>query len=121
MRICFPSAGNRGESEKIYSHFGSAPFFTIYDTEEKKYSIVENDNQHHVHGTCQPVNIIKKYDIDIIMTSGMGRRAVEILNSKMIKIYLLDEGSVSEAVNKFNAGKLKELTIDNACNTHNCK
>ena len=33
MKICMPTEGDKGISEKLYAHFGSAPYFTVVDTE----------------------------------------------------------------------------------------
>lgn len=33
MKICMPTEPNNGLSSKVCDHFGSAPFFTVYDTD----------------------------------------------------------------------------------------
>ena len=120
MRLCFPTMGNNGLKEKVFDHFGSAAYFTVYDTEKKAVEILENNNQHHEHGACQPLNIVNEGNIDVIMTNGMGRRAVQLLNEGGIKVFLLEGNTVEEAVTKFQDNKLTELTIDNACGGHGC-
>ena len=120
MKICLPTQGKNGLSEMVYNHFGSAQFFTIYDTNTKEIQTVENDNLHHNHGMCQPLDIISKYNIDAIMTNGMGRRAVQLLNNSGIKVYLLNSSTVEEAVKNIESDELVELTIENACGGHGC-
>jgi len=120
MKICLPTSGKNGLTEMVYNHFGSAPFFTIYDTGTKGIEIIENDNEHHNHGACQPLSVIAKHKVDIIMTTGMGARAVQILNSDGIKVFKLEGNTVSEAIKKFEDNQLVELTLDNACSEHNC-
>ncbi|HOJ63281.1 MAG TPA: NifB/NifX family molybdenum-iron cluster-binding protein [Spirochaetota bacterium] len=118
MKICLPTKGEKGLSEIVYGHFGSAPYFTIYDTNEKSIQIVQNNNQHHNHGACQPLDVISKYNVEVIITNGMGKRAVQLLNNSGIKVYLLNGNTVEEAVKKFEANELTELTYENACGNH---
>lgn len=120
MKICLPTVGKKGLSEMVYNHFGSAQYFTIYDTESKNIQIVENDNEHHNHESCQPLGIISEYNVDAIMTNGMGRRAVQLLNEGGVKVYLLNGNTVNEAVKKFESNELVELTLENACGGHGC-
>ena len=90
----------------MHDHFGSAGFFTIYDTEAKSVQVIANDNSHHAHGACQPLGMISGLGVDAVLTSGMGRRAVQLLNEGGVKVYLLDGDTVQQAVDKFAAGEL---------------
>jgi predicted Fe-Mo cluster-binding NifX family protein len=64
--------------------------------------------------------VIAKHKVDIIMTNGMGARAVQMLNAGGIKVFKLEGNTVSEAIKKFEDNQLVELTLDNACSEHNC-
>ena len=46
MKICIPSKDHRGLSSEVFDHFGSAPWFTIVDTEEGKVRTIRNPNCH---------------------------------------------------------------------------
>ena len=118
MRICLPTMGNKGLQESVYNHFGSARYFTIYDTESKSIETKENNNEHQSHGACQPVQVLAKFKINAVLTSGMGKRAVMMFNQAGIKVYILDGETVSEAVNKFEQGQLIEIDPQNACGGH---
>jgi len=120
MKICLPTVGKNGLSEMVFNHFGSAKYFTIYDTNSKLTQVVENDNEHHAHGSCQPLGVISKYNVDAIMTNGMGKRAVKLLNEGGVKVYLLDGNTVEEAIKKFEIDELVELTSESACSGHGC-
>ena len=120
MKICLPTTGKNGLTEKVHNHFGSAGYFMIYDTESKSVQVIENDNSHHAHGACQPLGMISGMGVDAVLTSGMGRRAVQMLNEGGVKVYLLAGATVQEAVDKFAANELPELTMDNACGGHGC-
>jgi predicted Fe-Mo cluster-binding NifX family protein len=120
MKICIPTQGKNGLKEMVFGHFGSAKFFTIYDTEKKTIEIVENKNEHHDHGTCHPIGAIAGYNVDVILSGGMGRRAVQMLNEGGLKVFLMDGSTVADAVKNFEENKLSELTVDNACGGHGC-
>jgi len=120
MKICLPTKGKKGLTEIVYGHFGGGPYFIIYDSDSKSIKIIKNDNSHHNHGMCQPLSAIEKYDVDIILTSGMGARAVQILNQGGIKVFKLNGNTAAEAIKKFEDNELIELTLDSACSDHGC-
>ena len=89
MLICTPTSDAGGLDAKIHNHFGSAPYFTLYNTETEEIQIIENRNSHHSHGTCHPMNQLKKYKIDVVLCNGMGRRAIEALNYEQLIRYCI--------------------------------
>ena len=84
MLVCVPTNNNAGLEAALHNHFGSAPFFTLFNTDTEDVKVIENSNSHHSHGTCHPMTQLVKYKIDAVICSGMGRRAVESLNSEGI-------------------------------------
>lgn len=118
MRVCMPTMGDNGIEERVHNHFGSAAFFTVVDTDKEAVEVVKNGNEHHQHGGCQPLKAIAGLNVDAILTSGMGRRAVHLLNEGGMKVYLLEGETVKDAVELFKKGKLKEMTADMACGGH---
>ena len=58
MRICIPTKTDNGTKAQVSEHFGSAPYFTIYDSDTKTIETLDNSNQHHEHGTCNPISIL---------------------------------------------------------------
>jgi predicted Fe-Mo cluster-binding NifX family protein len=120
MKICIPTENKEGLNAKVYGHFGSAPYFTIYDTESKTVTTAENTNAHHSHGMCQPMNAIIGKNIDAVVSGGMGMRAVQKLNEGGIKAYMATAGTVADIVSQFAKGGLEEITVQNACAKHGC-
>lgn len=118
MRVCLPTNGDKGMTESVHNHFGSAGFFTIYDTELNTLSILKNGNEHHQHGQCNPLGQISQYKVDAVLTNGMGKRAVQKLNDGGVKVFLVDGKTVEEALQKFEDKELAELTMDSACGGH---
>ena len=120
MRICIPTESNRGLDARVYAHFGSAPIFTIFETESRHLEIVNNPNHQHLHGTCQPLNALRGTDVDVVLCGGLGARAVQKLNQGGIKAYLTKGNTVQEALQHYDEGDLEEITVRNSCVQHHC-
>lgn len=120
MKICIPTETDQGLKVKVHAHFGSAAFFTIYDSEKKSIETVDNTNMHHLHGTCQPMKILGMRKIDVVVCAGMGSRAIMGLNASGIKVYRASEGTVEQIIRDFGQKTLEEITPENACSQHEC-
>jgi predicted Fe-Mo cluster-binding NifX family protein len=118
MKLCFPTTGEKGLSESVHNHFGSAKYFTIYNTETNSVTVVKNGNEHHQHGQCNPLSQIAQYNIDAVLTNGMGRGAVQKLNAGGVKVYLVKGNTVAKAIANFESSDSQELTMQNACGGH---
>ena len=60
MKICVPSLSPNDLESELSEHFGSAPFYIIYDTEKKAHEVVNNGDTEHQHGSCMPVDLLKR-------------------------------------------------------------
>jgi predicted Fe-Mo cluster-binding NifX family protein len=115
MRICIPALDENGIDAPLSNHFGSAPFFALYDTEAKQVSTVANDNSDHIHGACMPVGTLKEHKVDAILCKGMGSRALSLLASAGVKAYVVEAETVFAAIKELEAGRAREFTADLAC------
>ena len=120
MKICIPTETDMKKQAKVYSHFGSAPYFTIYDTEKDDCETVDNSNQHHDHGTCHPHRVLVSKKINAVVCSGMGKRAIEKLNEAGIRAYIASGDNVLEVIDNYRTNELVEMTSENACHRHGC-
>jgi predicted Fe-Mo cluster-binding NifX family protein len=120
MKICIPVETSEGIEAKVNAHFGSAPYFLIYDTEEKTFDIIKNTDSRHIHGMCHPLKTLNNKEIGAVVYGGMGARAVQKLGEGGIKAYRAKAGTVEEIIKKYRENTLEEITIDNACTDHNC-
>ena len=120
MRICIPTETGDGLGARVHEHFGSAPVFTIFETDTAALEVVENPNNQHFHGTCQPLNALNGTDVDVVVCSGMGARAVQKLNQGGIKAYRAKGASVGEVIENYGCGDLEEIMPGNACAQHHC-
>jgi predicted Fe-Mo cluster-binding NifX family protein len=115
MLACIPTRGNAGIDDHVNEHFGSAPFFTLYDTGSGEVTIIENRNAHHSHGTCHPMNQLANHHIDCVVCTGMGRRAIEALNSEGVKVYQVGTVRVGDVIESIKAQQLVEIDPATAC------
>lgn len=120
MKICIPTMGSKGLEERVHEHFGGAPFFTLVETQTGAVEIIDNQNQHHSHGSCHPMLSLNGKGVEAVVTSGMGRRAIEMLNDGNVKVYRAEGATVADIVNQYKSGVLTELTPETACAGHDC-
>lgn len=120
MRICIPTETAEGLAAQVYGHFGSAPYFTIYDCNQDSVEVIENAEQQHTHGMCQPLRALDGRTIDAVVCGGMGARAVLKLNQGGIRTFRATAGSVEQVIRSYKEGRLEELTIEHACTSHGC-
>lgn len=120
MRICIPTGSKEGMKAEVYGHFGSAPYFTVFDTDNRTSKIIDNANAHHAHGMCHPLTVLGASSIHAVVCQGMGARALQKLNEAGIRVFRADGQNVSEVIGKWQANQLDEITPLNACAQHGC-
>lgn len=118
MLVCIPTSNAAGLESTIHEHFGSAPYFTLINTESDEVQILENCNSHHVHGTCHPMSQLCNFRIDTVMCLGMGRRAVGALNAEGIRTLITDASTVGEALDQLARGIARDMNASVACHGH---
>lgn len=118
MRICIPVNDIRGLDGEPYGHFGSAGRFLFVDSDTWDTQVIDNGDQHHAHGMCQPLQGLAGQRVDAIIVGGIGARAVERLNEAGIRVYRSTAGTVRNNVEALKKGTLEELNPDNSCGRH---
>ncbi len=118
MRICIPVNDVRGLDGEPYGHFGSAERFMFVDSDTGDTQVLDNGDQHHALGMCQPLKGIAGKKIDAIIVGGIGARAVERLNEAGIRVYRSTSGTVRDNIEAMKMGALEELTPDASCGRH---
>ena len=118
MRVCIPTESDDGLSAMVYGHFGSAPFFTIVDTDSNSVEVVDNGKDEHEHGHCQPLQPLLGKEVDCLVVAGIGRRALQILQGNGLQVLQARPGTVGDICAAAAAGELPELGFDDACGGH---
>jgi ArsR family transcriptional regulator len=118
MKICFPVDSDQGLNSEIFGHFGSAPLFVVYDTDEKSVHTINNQDLGHVHGMCNPLKALNGKRVDHIIVGGIGAGAINKLNEMGIKVYKASKGSIQDNISLFEQQALSEMTVHQACGGH---
>jgi len=120
MKICIPTETDRGMDARVYGHFGSAPYFTVYDTDSDSIEVIDNSKNHHIHGRCHPLSKLSDMGLSAVICFGMGVRALQALKANGIKVYRQNGRTVHELVENFMNNNVQELTEEESCNQHSC-
>ena len=120
MKICIPVEENKGLESPVYGHFGSAPVFIVYNSENGELKAINNGDLNHEHGKCQPLKAIAGEEVDAVLTGGIGAGAISRLNSSGIRVFRALEGTAKQNIDSFVKNELMEFTAANSCSHHNC-
>lgn len=103
MKIAMPIMENRGKQSRIHPHFGHIQFLAVYDSGKKELKIVP------VRPTqgCSPVAALEGLGVDVIYTSGMGMRAMQLCAQFGIKLKTGRFETVEDVIQ--NLDKLEDL------------
>lgn len=118
MKICVPVIKDSGMDSFVYNHFGSAPMFLMYDAESKEAQILNNRDQEHAHGQCNPVGSLQDNQTDVVLVGGIGGRAIQRLQTMNIKVYKATARTAQENIELFLENGLDELGADHSCSHH---
>jgi predicted Fe-Mo cluster-binding NifX family protein len=119
MKIGVPTCDDAGLDSGVHGHFGSAPYFLVYDTDSEQHQFLDNTGQVHEHGRCNPLAVFMRSPIDVLLTAGIGAGALFRLNEAGIKTFrCAPEDSASAAIREFRDGALPEISPLEACGHH---
>ena len=118
MKICFPVQQDEGMASTVYNHFGSAPIFMVVDTDTNSAVPINNHDQHHVHGQCNPMKALDNQKVDAIVVGGIGAGALTRLNQMGITVHRSQAVTIQENIALFAAKNLPVLTVQGCCGGH---
>lgn len=110
MRIAISSQDNQGLDGTVAQHFGRCPFYTFVDTEGEQIaqvSVLPNP-YFSAHQPGQVPAFIKTQSSDMLITGGMGRRAIAFFEQYGIQTFTGATGTVREALEQALSGNLPE-------------
>ena len=118
MKVCFPVMENQGLASQVYGHFGSAPGFVVVDILTNEMTSINNSDQIHQHGACNPVAGLGGQQVDAIVVGGIGGGALHKLNSTGMRVFQAQEGTIAENIALFQANELPEYMPGHSCGGH---
>ena len=117
MKIAIPSMDDRGLQAAVAGHFGQASFFTLVDPDTGEVSAQANSG-HHPDGQRTPADLIAEAGAEVVLCSGLGRRAVHFFAAAGIEVFMGAEGTVQDAIEAYRQGQLPVATEAAACPGH---
>jgi predicted Fe-Mo cluster-binding NifX family protein len=118
MKICFPVLKPDGLESEVYGHFGSAPVFIVVETDNNSVTTINNKDQHHAHGACNPLKALNDQRVDAVIVGGIGGGALNRLNQLGIKVFHAQASTVKENIELLKAQNLAEFTLSHCCPGH---
>ncbi|HAP93729.1 MAG TPA: dinitrogenase iron-molybdenum cofactor [Desulfotomaculum sp.] len=103
------------ENGKVTEHFGHCENFMIFDTENNQITKDETiANPGHRPGFLP--SFLNDMGVNVIISGGMGGRAIEIFNEKGIEVIVGASGAAKAAVTSYLQGALK--STGSVCHEH---
>lgn len=115
MRLCIPTLDDRGLEAALSAHLGSAPYFTLVDSDSGHVKVLANLYGQHETGNCRTPDALQGYGVEAVICRGLGRRAFGRLRDMDIPVYDSDEERAAGALHAFRLGRLKPLVSEAAC------
>ena len=107
MKIAITSKEPHLDSQ-VDPRFGRASYILIVDPETLEFEVLDNkENANAFKGAgIQAASMVSDKGAKVILTGYCGPKAFQVLNTAKINVADNVEGTVREAVNSFNEGKL---------------
>jgi predicted Fe-Mo cluster-binding NifX family protein len=111
QRLFLPLLSDNGKNSEVSFHFGHAPYFGLYDFENKYLEIIKN-NLDHGNAEKSPVDqIIESMNPTVVFAQDIGMRAINLFRENKIDLKTGPYKTVKEIV--YNFDKLESL--NNSC------
>jgi predicted Fe-Mo cluster-binding NifX family protein len=117
MKVSIPVMNRDGMSATVGAHFGKVPYYAIIDTENGDLKFIDNTSE-HTGGKGLPPELLAKAGIHIMLCGGLGPKAVDLLCSFGVQVYVGAGGTVQETMEAWQQGKLSPANHANACSEH---
>ena len=110
MKIAVTAENNNGLESLVAQHFGHAPFFVLVDVKDGEVCAVQGVANPFAtaHQPGQIPDFVKQQNADVILSGGMGGRAIEFFEQAGIKAATGASGTVRQALEQYLGGKLNE-------------
>ncbi len=112
IAIC---ASGDNSTAMVDGRFGRCPFFMIWDTEASEFKSMKNTGIEAAHGAgTGAAQVLLQNKVGVILTTRIGPKAFQVLNSAGIKIYQgQDNMSVQALLDKYLDQQLQEIKQPN--------
>ena len=108
--IAISAGENNGLDSMVSTHFGRCPYFVLVDFEEGEvktaHAVLNPYYNHHQPG--QVPGFIHSQQVDVMLTGGMGRRAIAFFEQYGIQAATGASGTVRHALEQYVGHQLQE-------------
>jgi len=110
MKIAISTEINQGPESKVAHHFGRCPFFALAELQDEQIiSLKVIDNPfYESHQPGQVPEFIKNQGARVMISGGMGRRALEFFAQYDIEVKTGASGTIDGVINAYLAGELQD-------------
>lgn len=108
MRFAISAEDNNGLESVVSHHFGRCPYFVLVDMEDDEIKEVQViDNPHYVqHEPGMVPGFINNHSADVMISGGMGRRAITFFEEYGITAATGASGNVRATLKAYMNGSL---------------
>ena len=114
MKVAVTSQG-QGLDSPVDARFGRAACFIVADTEAGGHTVHDNaQNLNALQGAgIQSARTVQELGVEAVVTGNIGPKAFTALRAAGIAVYIGAAGSVAEALERLQAGKLARADAAN--------
>ncbi|HOE69138.1 MAG TPA: NifB/NifX family molybdenum-iron cluster-binding protein [Candidatus Omnitrophota bacterium] len=110
MKVAITSEGKTPDAA-LDPRFGRCKYFLIFDSESGDFESLENSNAQSSGGAgVRAGQMMVSKGVSVVLTGSVGPNASNVLQSAGIKVYTGISGVVSEALRRFRAGEIREIS-----------
>ncbi|HEY63569.1 MAG TPA: dinitrogenase iron-molybdenum cofactor biosynthesis protein [Caldilineae bacterium] len=108
MRIAVSADDPNGLDAVVSPHFGRCPYYILVDVEEGQITSVHaiENPYFNQHAPGVVPEFIRQQSVDVMLTGGMGRRAVALFEQFGIEPVTGASGTVRHALSRYLSGEL---------------
>lgn len=108
MKIAFASEGNNLKS-KLSEHFSKSNYFIFVDSETEDITKIIANPYKLSHNPGEIPEFIKQEKADILISGGIGKRAISYFNKLGIKVLTYKIKSINEVLKDYLNSKVKSV------------
>jgi predicted Fe-Mo cluster-binding NifX family protein len=120
MKLAISIDTNEALNSQTAHHFGRCPYFALVELEGRnvKYLDIIDNPFYESHQPGQVPEFIKGKGVQVMISGGMGRKALDFFKGYEIDVKTGATGSLQEVINAFIAGDLQEGSSCAHSNAH---
>ena len=108
MKIAVTAETNNGLESMVAQHFGHAPYFILVDVEDGAVTAAQGvaNPFMEAHAPGDIPNFIKQQNAQVMLSGGMGGRAIQFFEQLGIQAATGAQGTVHQSLERYLGGRL---------------